>query len=58
MPGDLKEEAGWVGGAFGWQLVGVLIKRHNQKIIVKESGGDKRRIGAVLFAQPKLKKSE
>lgn len=26
---DLKEEAGWVGAGFGWQVVGVLISRRN-----------------------------
>ena len=40
-PGDPKEEAGWVGGGFGWQLVGVLISRSNEKMIVKEAGGNK-----------------
>lgn len=42
--GDLKKEAGWVGGGFGWQLVGVLISRSNQKMLVKEAGGNKSRI--------------
>lgn len=33
--GELMEEAGWV---CGWQLVGVLISRSNQKSIVREAG--------------------
>lgn len=36
--GDLKKKAGWVGGGFGWQLVGVLISRSNQKMIVRRQG--------------------
>lgn len=45
--GDPKEEAGRVGGGFGWQLVGVLISRSNQKVIVKEAWGNKSRIQRV-----------
>lgn len=44
---DPKEEAGWVGVGFGWQLVGVLISRSNQKMIVKEDGVNKSRIHRV-----------
>ena len=33
--------------AFGWQLVGVLISRGNQKVIVREAWGNKSRIQRV-----------